>query len=214
MLWIGHHPKKSGYLYLYKIALTHKQTFQGGTSVEEGKVISDDELREQFDYFSSVFQSDDAYGKFSASATMLLLLSNYLSKRIDDFDVYPFTAVLQEYAFIDNGNEPTFIKPEEPKKGRPQNSTVQINTASIIAAVDILSGNGYSVSDAITYVANYLGLKDSQVKDMRSNFNRRRTKLEVAKNFKRDKAKRVFPSQEAAQDFANSLLELAKISLK
>ena len=213
MLWIGHHPKKGGYLYLYKIALTHKQTFQGGTGVEEGKVISNDELKERFDYFSSVFKSDDATDKFGASANMLLLLSNYLSQRIDDFNVYPFTAVLQEFALIDNGNEPTFIKPEESKKGRPQNSTVQINTASIIAAVDILSGNGYSVTGAITYAANYLGLKESQVEDMRSNFNRR-PKLEEAKNLKRDAAKRVFPSQEAAKDFANSLLELAKISLK
>jgi len=181
--------------------------------VEEDKVISDDELREQFDYFSSVFQSDDAYGKFTASAKMLLLLSDYLSQRIDDFDVYPFTAVVQEYAFIENGNEPTFIKPEEPKKGRPQNSTVQISSASIIAAVDILSGNGYSVSDAITYAANYLGLKESQVEDMRSNFNRR-PKLEVVKDFKRDEAKREFPTQQAAEVHAKSLLKLAKISLK
>ena len=213
MLCFGHHPKKSGYLYLYKIALTHKQTFQGGTSVEEGKVISDDELKERFDYFSSVFKSDDAADKFGASAKMLLLLSDYLSQRIDDFDVYPFTAVLQEFALIDNGNEPTFIKPEESKKGRPQNSTVQINTASIIAAIDILSDNGYSLSDAKSYVAKYLDIKVSQVKDMRSNFNRR-PKLEEAKNLKRDAAKRVFPSQEAAKNFANSLLELAKISLK
>ena len=102
MLWIGHHPKKGGYLYLYKIALIHKQTFQGGTSVEEGKVISDDELKERFDYFSSVFKSDATADKFGASAKMLLLLSNYLSQRIDDFDVYPFTAVLQEFALIDN----------------------------------------------------------------------------------------------------------------
>jgi hypothetical protein len=213
MLWIGHHPKKSGYLYLYKIALTHKQTFQGGTSVEEGKVISDDELKERFDNFSSVFKSDDAADKFIASARMLRLLSDYLSQRIDDFDVYPFTAVLQEFALIDNGNEPTFIKPEESKMGRPQNSTVQINTASIIAAIDILSDNGYSLSDAKSYVAKYLDIKVSQVKDMRSNFNRR-PKLEEAKNLKHDVAKRVFPSQEAAKDFANSLLELAKISLK
>ena len=62
-------------------------------------------------------------------------------------------------------------------------------------------------------MAKNLGIKESQVEDMRSNFNRR-SKLEEAKNLKRDAAKRVFPSQEAAKDFANSLLELAKISLK
>jgi len=212
MLWIGHHPKKGGYLYLYKIALIHKQTFQGGTSVEEGKVISDDEMKERFDYFSSVFKSDDAADKFGASANMLLLLSNYLSQRIDDFDVYPFTSVLQEFALIDNGNEPTFIKPSETKKGRPMDVVSQMYAASVVASVNILSKHGYSVSESSSFVANCLREKKEVIEQLRSDFNRRK-KIPQFKDFMRAESNKSFENRVIAESYVQQLLSFAKQTL-
>jgi hypothetical protein len=180
--------------------------------VEKGKVISDDELKERFDYFSSVFKSDGAADKFSASATMLLLLSDYFSQRIDDFDVYPLTTLLQEFALIDNGNEPTFLKPSETKKGRPMDVASQMYAASVVASVNILSKHGYSVSESSSFVAKCLREKKEIIEQMRSDFNRRK-KIPQFKDFMRTESNKSFETKTLAEGHVRQLLCFAKQTL-
>ena len=54
-----------------------------------------------------------------------------------------------EYARIAEGRKPEFIKPAKGRVGGAKRPIEQMDSASIVASVDILAKNGYSVSEAI-----------------------------------------------------------------
>ena len=175
--------------------------------------ISADELKHEFDKLKSIFVETDAEAKFNATAQMMVLISRYLSQNIEELDVFPITSVLGEYARIAEGGEPEFIKSHKEEGGRPALSSSQIKTASIVAAVDILSKHGYSVLEAIRFVAAELGRKEKQIKQLRSDYNRRSVDAGVEK-FKREQVALKFASDKDAKIYALVLLEMVKNQLK
>ncbi|MEK9532627.1 MAG: hypothetical protein VW162_06970 [Alphaproteobacteria bacterium] len=171
--------------------------------------ISADELKHEFDKLKSVFVGSGSEAKFNAAAQMMLVVSRYLSHNIKEIDVFPITSVLGEYARISEGGEPEFIKSYKEERGRPALSSSQIQTASIVAAVDILAKHGYSVLEAIRFVAAELGRKEKQIKQLRSDFNRRSVDAGVEK-FKREQVALKFASDNDARIHALVLLEMVK----
>lgn len=171
--------------------------------------ISADELKHEFDRLKSVFVGSDSEAKFNAAAQMMVLISRYLSHNIEEIDVFPITSVLGEYARISEGGEPEFIKSYNKEGGRPALSSYQIQTASIVASIDILSKYGYSVAEAIRFVATELGRKEKQIKQLRSDFNRRSVDANV-EQFKRQQVALDFASEKDAKIHALVLLEMVK----
>jgi len=125
--------------------------------------ISSDELKSEFDKLKDVFIGSDSDAKFNASAQMMVLISRYLSHNIEAMDVYPITSVLGEYSKIAEGGAPEFIKSQKDGGGRQGNSTNQIHSVSIVAAIDILSKYGNSVSKAIGFVATVLERDEKKI---------------------------------------------------
>jgi uncharacterized protein YoaH (UPF0181 family) len=171
--------------------------------------ISADELQIEFDRLKGVFRGDNSFAKFDASAEMMVLISRYLSNNIQSIDVEPITTVLEEYARIANGGKPEFIKSQKSGGGRPSDPGNQMHSASIVASVDILAKNGYSVSEAIRFVAEELGRKERTVKQLRSDFNRRQVLPEI-ENFKRQQSSFVFVTKNEAKIHVLALLAMVK----
>ena len=88
---------------------------------------------------------------------MMVLISRYLSNSIQSIDVEPINTVMGEYARIANGGKSEFIKSHKAEVGHPKRSMKQIHSARIVASADILAKDGYSVSEAIRFVAEKLG---------------------------------------------------------
>ena len=175
--------------------------------------ISADELQIEFDRLKEVFRGDNSFAKFDASTDMMRLISRYLSHNVESIDVEPITTVLGEYARIANGGEPEFIKSQKSGGGRPSNPVSQIHSASIVASVDILAKNGYSVSEATRFVAEELGRKERTVKQLRSDFNRRQMLPEI-ENFKRQQSSFIFASEKDAKIHVLALLAMVKADVK
>ncbi len=175
--------------------------------------ISADELQIEFNRLKEVFRGDDSFAKFDASAEMMVLISRYLSNNIQSIDVEPITTVLEEYARIANGGKPEFIKSQKSGGGRPSDPSNQMHSASIVASIDILAKNGYSVSEAIRFVAEELGRKERTVKQLRSDFNRRQMLPEI-KNFKRQQSSFIFVTDNDAKIHVLTLLAMVKAAVK
>lgn len=84
-----------------------------------------------------------------------------------------------------------------------------MHRASIVAAVDILSKNGYSVAAAARFVAQVLGRSEDQITQLRKDFNRREV-LNEAEEFKRTQLGYVFISEHHAKIHVLALLEMVK----
>jgi len=175
--------------------------------------ISADELQIEFDRLKEVFLGDNSFAKFDASADLMRLISRYLSNNIESIDVEPIMTVLEEYARIANGGEPEFIKSQKSGGGRPNKPVSQIHSASIVASVDILAKNGYSVSEAIRFMAEELGRKVRTVKQLRSDFNRRQMLPEI-ENFKRQQSSFTFVTENNAKIHVQALLAMVKANVK
>ena len=184
--------------------------------------ISADELKSEFDKLKDVFIGSDSDAKFNASAQMMVLISRYLSHNIEAIDVYPITTVLAEFARIGNGGQPEFIQSqkklasletEKNSGGHPIYPQDHMYRASIVAAVDILSKNGYSIAGATRFVAEELGRSAKQVKQLRADFNRRKV-LEEAEEFKRTQMSFVFVSERHAKIHVMALLAMVKAGIK
>jgi len=175
--------------------------------------ISADELQVEFDRLKEVFRGSNSFAKFDASAEMMVLISRYLSNSIQSIDIEPITTVLAEYARIANGGKPEFIKSQKSEGGRPSDPGNQMHSASIVASVDILAKNGYSVSEAIRFVAEELGREEHKVKQLRSDFNRRQM-LPKIENFKRQQSSFVFMSEQDAKLHVLALLAMVKAEIK
>lgn len=180
--------------------------------------ISADELKSEFDNLKNVFIGSDTDAKFKATEDMMLLISRYLGNNIHSLDVYPITAVLAELARMQNGGKPEFIhsqkKPstcdsEKNTGGHPLYPLDHMHRASIVAAVDILSKNGFSVAEAVRFVAQELGRSEDQITQLRKDFNRRKP-LKEAEEFKRIQLGFVFNSEHHAQIHVLALLEMVK----
>ena len=175
--------------------------------------ISGDELQIEFDRLKEVFRGDNSFAKFDASAEMMVLISRYLSNNIQSIDVESITTVLEEYARITNGGKPEFLKSQKSGGGRPSDPGNQMHSASIVASVDILAKNGYSVTEAIRFVAEELGRKEHTVKQLRSDFNRRQMLPEI-ENFKRQQSSFIFASEKDAKIHVLALLAMVKAHMK
>lgn len=171
--------------------------------------ISADELKAEFDKLKEIFLSHSTDAKFNAASEMMVLISRYLSHNIHSIDVYPITTVLAEYARIAEGGKAEFIKSQKEGGERPIDPSHHMNITSMVSAVDILAKYGHSVSEAIELVARVLGLKEKQVEQYRSDFNRRHM-LEEAKEFKRQQTSFVFASEHDAKNYALTLLAMVK----
>ena len=88
-----------------------------------------------------------------------------------------------------------------------------MHSASIVASVDILAKNGYSVSEAIRFVAEELGRKERTVKQLRSDFNRRQMLPEI-ESFKRQQSSFIFVTENDAKIHALALLAMVKAGVK
>ena len=175
--------------------------------------ISADELKVEFDKLKEVFRGDNSSAKFDASADMMVLISRYLSNNIQSIDVEPITTVLGEYARIAEGRKPEFIKPAKGRVGGAKRPIEQMDSASIVASVDILAKNGYSVSEAIRFVAEELGRKERTVKQLRSDFNRRQMLPEI-ESFKRQQSSFIFVTENDAKIHVLALLAMVKAAVK
>ena len=89
----------------------------------------------------------------------------------------------------------------------------QIHSASIVASVDILAKNGYSVSEATRFVAEELGRKERTVKQLRSDFNRRQMLPEI-ESFKRQQSSFISASEKDAKIHVLALLAMVKANMK
>lgn len=172
-----------------------------------------DELQIEFDRLKEVFRGDNSLAKFDASADMMRLISRYLSNNIESIDVEPIMTVLEECARIANGGEREFIKSQKSGGGRPNNPVGQIHSASIVASVDILAKNGYSVSEATRFVAEKLGCKERTVKQLRSDLTRRQMLPEI-ENFKRQQSSFIFVTANDAKIHVLALLAMVKADVK
>ena len=178
--------------------------------------ISAEELKNEFDKIKQVFLSADSEAKYNAAAKMIVLITRYLGNNIQSLDVYPITMVLAEFARISEGGEAEFLKSYkkkdevENKGGRPIVPLHHIHAASIVSSVDILAKNGYSVAEAIRIVASELGQKESQIDNLRSNFNWR-NKHPDAKEFKRVQSNLDFLSEVDAKIHVLALLKMVKL---
>jgi len=152
--------------------------------MDNNKPIPADELQMEIDRLKEVFRGDNSFAKFDASAKMMVLVSRYLSNNIQAIDVEPITTAWEEYARITNGGKPEFIKSQKSGGGR----LVTLGTKCIQLALwrqwIYLQKNGYSVSEAIRFVAEKLGREAHKIKNLRSDFNRRQMLPEI-ENFKR-----------------------------
>ena len=172
--------------------------------------ISADELKAEFDKLSEIFHGHSTNAKFIAASEMMVLISRYLSNNIQSLDTYPITTILGEYARIANGAKPEFIKSQkEEGGGRPVDITNQIHSASIVAAIDILSKYDYSVSKAIGFVARVLRREKKKIKQLRADFNRREMHPDV-ENFKRQQSSLIFASNSDAENHVLALLAMIK----
>lgn len=185
----------------------------GVLAMDNNPPISADELKSEFDKLKSVFVGSDSDAKFNASAQMMVLISRYLSHNIEAIDVFPITSVLGEYSRIAEGAAPEFIKSQKEISGRPADSTNQMYSASIVSAIDILSKYGYSVSQAIRYVAKVLERDEKRIKQLRADFNRRKMKPDV-ENFKRQQSSIVFSTERDAKGHALALLAMVKAGIE
>ena len=172
--------------------------------------ISAEELKNELDKIKQVFLSADSEAKFNAAVNMMVLITRYLGNNIQSLDVYPITMVLAEFARISEGGEAEFLKPYKNEGGRPIVPLHHMHAASIVASVDILAKNGYSVAAAIRFVASELGRKASQIDTLRSNFNRRQ-KNSDAEEFKRVQSKLEFFSEVDAKKHVLALLKMVKL---
>jgi len=175
--------------------------------------ISADELKVEFDKLKEVFRGDNSSAKFDASADMMVLISRYLSNNIQSIDVEPITTVLGEYARIAEGRKPEFIKPAKGRVGGAKRPIEQMHSASIVASIDILAKNGYSVAEAVRFVAEKLGREAHKIENLRSDFNRRQMIPEI-ENFKRQQSALNFLSEKDAKIHVQALLAMFKPDLK
>lgn len=171
--------------------------------------ISADELKAEFDKLSEIFLGHSADAKFNAAAEMMVLISRYLSNNIRYIDVYPINTVLAEYARIAGGGAPEFIKSQKEGGGRPVDISNQNHSASIVAAIDILSKYDYSVSDGLELVAKVLGRDEKKIKQLRADFNRREKHPDV-EAFKRQQSSLIFSSKSHAENHVSALLAMVK----
>ena len=172
--------------------------------------ISAAELKNEFDKLKEVFLGTDSQAKYDAASNMMVLMSRFLSNHIQSLDVYPITMVLAEYERIFEGGEAEFLKSYKNEGGRPIVPLHHMHAASIVASVDILAKNGYSVAEAIRIVASELGQKESQIDNLRSNFNWR-NKHPDAKEFKRVQSNLDFLSEVDAKIHVLALLKMVKL---
>lgn len=178
--------------------------------------ISSEELKNEYDKLKEVFLGTDSEAKYDAASNMMMLITRYLGNNIQSLDVYPITMVLAEFARISEGGEAEFLKShkddDEVKKkgGKPIVPLHHVHDASIVSSVDILAKNGYSVAGAIRFVASELGRKESQIDNLRSNFNRRQ-KNPQAKEFKRVQSNLEFLSEVDAKIHVLALLKMVKL---
>ena len=175
----------------------------------ESPPLTDKELKEAFAFYAEIFKADDAEKKFFAASTMLLQLDGYLRNKIEGLDTSSILAVFAEYAYIQNGGEAEFIKCHKKRRGQPPDIVHQTNEANIVASIDILSKHGYAVHEAISFVASTLKREKQEIKQLRSDYNRRK-KLSQAKDHKRQTASINFPSKEDAEKGVLVLLQWVK----
>ena len=136
--------------------------------IDESPSFTERELKAAFDYYSEIFNSDDVEKKMAAASTMLFQLEKFLRDRINGLDTSPIISLLEEFAQIEKGNEPKFIKSYKLGSGQPPDVVEQLKAADIVASVDILSKYGYSVSEATKFVALKLRRKPTHIKNLRS----------------------------------------------
>ena len=174
--------------------------------IDESPSFTESELKAAFDYYSEIFNSDDVEKKMAAAATMLFQLEKFLRDRIDGLDTSAIISLLEEFAQIEKGNEPKFIKSYKLGRGQPPDVVEQLKAADVVASVDILSKYGYSVSEATKFVALKLRRKPTHIKNLRSDFNRRE-KLPQALERKRERARTDFSSKKDAENYVVALLK-------
>ena len=87
--------------------------------IDESPSFTESELKAAFDYYSEIFNSDDVEKKMAAAATMLFQLEKFLRDRIDGLDTSAIISLLEEFAQIEKGNEPKFIKSYKLGLGQP-----------------------------------------------------------------------------------------------
>lgn len=177
--------------------------------------ISAEELKNEFDKIKQVFISADSKAKYDAASKMMVLISRFLSNHIQSLDIYPITMVLAEFTRISEGGEAEFLKSYknqdevENKGGRPIVPLNHMHAASIVASVNILAKNGYTVAAAERFVASELGQKVAQINTLRTNFNRRK-KYPDAEEFKRVQSNLEFFSEVDAKKHVLALLQMVK----
>lgn len=170
--------------------------------------ITEEELRHEFSALGEIFRSAGDVDKFGASAKMMRLISRYLSSNVEGIDVSPITLLLAEYAKIQEGRKPDFIKPAAKIVGKNFDPKKNMYIASISAAVTILKNNGYTVNRALIIVANLAEKSPKQIDQLRKDFSRREVWPDSRKFFI-EQINLKFDSTEHAENHAKSLIMIA-----
>jgi len=181
------------------------------TQMNDATPMTDEELREKFESYTEIFKGDDASEKFNATADMMRVVSSYLSKNVEDIDIWPITMVMAEFANIAKGGQAQFIKNQDSKVGRSFDPLHNMNQASLVAAMEILHRNGFKVSDAINYVADRSWLKKVQLAQLRKDYSRGK-KWDVSRDWAFEESRREFNSKQEARNHVDSLLTMANRS--
>ena len=175
------------------------------------KPITDQALREKFESYKDIFRGSNSAEQFGAAADMLVTISAYLGENVQSIDVWPITRILAEYAKIEMGGEPDFIKNHGSKRGRSYDPMHNLNQASLAAAMQILVKHDYKVHEAIELVANHSWMDKKQLKQLRKDYGRKK-KWTVATEWSFEQSQLKFPSQKEALNHVKSLLAIANQS--
>ena len=170
--------------------------------------MTDEELREKFESYTEIFKGDDASEKFNAAADMMHVMSSYLVDNVEGVDIWPITVVMAEYARINQGVSPEFIKPVTKNPGRKFVPMKNMNEASIVAAIQILEKHGFKLIEAFEFAASKSKFTVSQLRQLRTDFNRRK-RMPEATQYLFEQSNLKFSDPIEMQAYVLALLQMA-----
>lgn len=171
------------------------------------KIITDEDLKNNFEKFSQEMQNNNSESKLNISVQMIELISMYLRQEVKNIDTTALLLLLEEVADISRGNEPEFIKSYKRKIGRPVKLGLNIRFASLVASIEIMIANKTNVNEAIKKVSDLSGYKINRLKQIRKEF-RENKRPEIAIDFMRKQIKKQKDLGLNPEAFVISLIEL------
>lgn len=174
----------------------------------ENKSLTKNDIKNAFELYSTEMQGSNAHSKLNASGEMLSLLSNYLSQQISDIDTTALLILLEELANISGGNEPEFVKSNKSNLGRPVKLGDNIRYAAIVAAIEILTANGYSLKDAVRKATELSGYDSTRLRQIRKEFRENKRPV-IAIKFMWEQIRKPQELQLDPRNFAVSLIKTA-----